>query len=190
MDEELGKSRPRRKTSEKVEAELTEGIRSAITALQVRGRICAVPPGRGRCGPLRQAAAAVRLHGRLRRCGREPTVFAVTAEGTHYLLETKGLEDPNVVHKDRAAQIWCENATMLTGTQWEYLKVPQKDFEALDPAQFVDLQRLQGPLMSLEIGPGAIAEPPGVRYSTPKPALAKVAEAPARYTKRARKPKR
>lgn len=120
----------------------------------------------------------------------EPDFVAVTAEGTHYLLETKGLEDPNVVHKDRAARIWCENATMLTGTQWEYLKIPQKDFEALDPALFVDLRTLQGPLISLEVGPAAIAEPPGVRYSTPTPPLAKVAEEPARYTKRARKPKR
>ena len=30
-------------------------------------------------------------------------------------METKGLEDVNVAGKDRAAHIWCENATRLTG---------------------------------------------------------------------------
>ncbi len=40
---------------------------------------------------------------------------------------------------DRAAQIWCENATLLTGTAWEYIKVPQKEFEKLEPTQFSDI---------------------------------------------------
>ena len=34
---------------------------------------------------------------------------------------------------------WCENATMLTGTEWSYLKVPQKDFEGLQADEFADL---------------------------------------------------
>ncbi len=60
-------------------------------------------------------------------------------DGTHYLLETKGREDVDVAHKDRAALIWCENATLLTGTIWQYLKVPQKEFQTLQPDHFTDL---------------------------------------------------
>jgi len=69
----------------------------------------------------------------------EPDFVAVLSDGTHYLVETKGREDVDVAHKDRAAQIWCENATILTGTTWEYIKVPQKEFEKLEPTAFSDL---------------------------------------------------
>jgi type III restriction enzyme len=69
----------------------------------------------------------------------EPDFVAVLSNGTHYLVETKGREDVDVAHKDRAAQIWCENASLLTGTTWEYLKVPQKEFEKLEATQFSDL---------------------------------------------------
>lgn len=41
--------------------------------------------------------------------------------------------------KDRAAQIWCENATMLTDTTWQYLKVPQGEFAKLQPTEFSDV---------------------------------------------------
>lgn len=69
----------------------------------------------------------------------EPDFVAVLADGAHFLIETKGREDVDVVHKDRAAQVWCENATLLTGIQWEYVKVPQKEFESLEPTHFLDL---------------------------------------------------
>lgn len=69
----------------------------------------------------------------------EPDFVAVLSNGTYYLVETKGREDVDVAHKDRAAQIWCENATLLTGTQWGYIKVPQKEFEKLEPTQFLDV---------------------------------------------------
>jgi hypothetical protein len=39
--------------------------------------------------------------------------------------------------------LWCENATMLTGTLWRYLKVPQKEFAKLQPSEFGDLKVLQ-----------------------------------------------
>jgi hypothetical protein len=48
-----------------------------------------------------------------------------------------------VAHKDRAALIWCENATMLTGDVRRYLKVPQKEFEKLQPKDFGDLLALE-----------------------------------------------
>jgi len=66
----------------------------------------------------------------------------VGADGTHWLLETKGQESTEVVFKDRAATEWCENATSLTGVTWRYRKVPQGDFEALRPATLADLAAL------------------------------------------------
>jgi type III restriction enzyme len=69
----------------------------------------------------------------------EPDFVARLRDGAHYLIETKGREDPDVPHKDRAARIWCENAARLTGTDWIYLKVLQKDFDGLQPDQFADL---------------------------------------------------
>lgn len=70
----------------------------------------------------------------------EPDFVVVLSDGAHYLVETKGLEDVDVPHKDRAAQIWCENATLLTDTTWGYIKVPQKEFDKLEPAEFADLE--------------------------------------------------
>lgn len=69
----------------------------------------------------------------------EPDFVIILSDGAHYLVETKGREDVDVAHKDRAAQIWCENATLLTSTTWEYIKVPQKEFDKLEPTQFSDL---------------------------------------------------
>ncbi len=69
----------------------------------------------------------------------EPDFVAVLSDGSHYLIETKGREDPDVSHKDRAARLWCENATRLTSTSWAYLKVLQSEFERLLPTEFSDL---------------------------------------------------
>ena len=72
----------------------------------------------------------------------EPDFVAVLPDGTHYMIETKGREDIDVAHKDRAARIWCENATLLTGTLWQYIKVPQADFEKLQPDTCAELEVL------------------------------------------------
>jgi type III restriction enzyme len=69
----------------------------------------------------------------------EPDFVAVLTNGTHYLIETKGLEDVNVAYKDRAARMWCENASLLTGISWTYLKVRQSDYNSLQPSEFADL---------------------------------------------------
>ncbi|RLC73096.1 MAG: hypothetical protein DRJ03_25225 [Chloroflexi bacterium] len=69
----------------------------------------------------------------------EPDFVAVTEDGIHHLIETKGREDIDVKHKDLAAELWCENATILTGTEWVYRKVLQKGFEKLQPTDFEDL---------------------------------------------------
>jgi type III restriction enzyme len=69
----------------------------------------------------------------------EPDFAAVAADGRHLLIETKGQEDIHVTHKDRAAALWAENATALTGTPWAYLKVRQPFFEKLRPDTLGDL---------------------------------------------------
>lgn len=69
----------------------------------------------------------------------EPDFVAVDKSGTHWLLESKGQENVDVLRKDVAATRWCENATQLTGKPWKYLKVPQKEFTALEPSRLSDL---------------------------------------------------
>ena len=73
----------------------------------------------------------------------EPDFVAVTTDGVYHLIETKGREDVDVKHKDRAAQLWCENATRLTGTPWAYKKVLPKSFDKLQPDDFADLIALE-----------------------------------------------
>jgi type III restriction enzyme len=65
-----------------------------------------------------------------------PDFIARLKDGSHWLMETKGREDIEVAMKDSAAQNWCDTATELTGTQWNYIKILQKDFEKLHPDDF------------------------------------------------------
>ena len=60
--------------------------------------------------------------------------------GVSYLNETKRREDTEVRNKDRAATIWAESASELTGRQWRYVKVMQKVFEELQPNTFADCE--------------------------------------------------
>lgn len=69
----------------------------------------------------------------------EPDFVAIDKPGTHWLLESKGQENVDVLRKDIAATRWCENASQLTGKPWKYLKVPQKEFTALEPSRLSDL---------------------------------------------------
>jgi len=72
-----------------------------------------------------------------------PDFVAVDKKETRWLLETKGAETDEVAHKDIAATQWCANATQLTGKKWEYLKVPQKGFETLQPSRLDHLVALK-----------------------------------------------
>ena len=74
----------------------------------------------------------------------EPDFVAILADRSHRLIETKGREDPDVAHKDRAARLWCENATQLTPQRWSYVKVPQAGFDRLQPTSFADLTVFEG----------------------------------------------
>ena len=69
----------------------------------------------------------------------EPDFVVLDNDGTRYIVETKGLEDVNVAYKERAARLWCENSTLLTGLKWAYLIVRQTGFQRLQPTAFSDL---------------------------------------------------
>ncbi len=68
----------------------------------------------------------------------EPDFVAVDRDGVHYVIETKGQENIDVAHKDRAATIWAENASLLTDTTWMYFKVPQLEFGHLQATVLSD----------------------------------------------------
>jgi len=68
-----------------------------------------------------------------------PDFVVKTESDEMWLVETKGQESLEVAFKDRAAQMWCENATILTDQQWRYVKVPQKEYLKLQPVEFSDL---------------------------------------------------
>jgi type III restriction enzyme len=72
----------------------------------------------------------------------EPDFVAIDKSAVHWLLESKGQENVDVLRKDVAALRWCENASKLTDKQWKYAKVPQKEFEALQPSRLADLAAL------------------------------------------------
>jgi type III restriction enzyme len=72
-----------------------------------------------------------------------PDFVAIDTDDVHWLLETKGQETAEVARKDAAATLWCENATKLSTSTWKYMKIPQKDFAALQPTRFSDLVALQ-----------------------------------------------
>jgi len=73
----------------------------------------------------------------------EPDFVVLTKDGTHYIAETKGLEDVNVANKDRAAHLWAENTTKLTEKPWAYVKVLQTAYKQLQPTRFEDLLVLE-----------------------------------------------
>ncbi|OLB38309.1 MAG: hypothetical protein AUH11_06680 [Acidobacteria bacterium 13_2_20CM_57_17] len=77
----------------------------------------------------------------------EPDFVAIDKSGVQWLLESKGQENVDVLRKDAAAIRWCENATNLTEKQWKYLKIPQKEFEALQPTCLGDLKALSPVLL-------------------------------------------
>ncbi|MCL4477508.1 MAG: DEAD/DEAH box helicase family protein [Deltaproteobacteria bacterium] len=58
-----------------------------------------------------------------------PDFVAVNDKDKHIIVETKGLIDIDVEHKDKRIKIWCEDATNLTKEKWSFVRVNQQDFE-------------------------------------------------------------
>jgi type III restriction enzyme len=69
----------------------------------------------------------------------EPDFVAISDNGIHWLLETKGREDLDVQFKNQRAEKWCEDVTQLTGIEWRFQMIPQKQFEKMNPQNFTDL---------------------------------------------------
>ena len=69
----------------------------------------------------------------------EPNLVARSTRGTHWPLETKGCEDPDVARKDARAERRCADATVPAGVEWRYRKVPQEEIERASPRSPSDL---------------------------------------------------
>ncbi|MGI8869069.1 MAG: hypothetical protein ACR2F6_09515, partial [Mycobacteriales bacterium] len=50
-------------------------------------------------------------------------------DGTHMVLEAKGRVDLDVPRKDTRARRWVADATRLSGTRWEYIRVDEDIFD-------------------------------------------------------------
>ncbi len=57
-----------------------------------------------------------------------PDFIVVNDKDEYIIIETKGLVDVDVEHKDKRIKIWCEDATNITKTQWSFIRVNQGDF--------------------------------------------------------------
>ncbi len=68
-----------------------------------------------------------------------PDFLVRLTNGEHWIIETKGQETIESVRKADAAQLWCEMATELTGTVWQYLKVQQDDFGQWEISSFSEI---------------------------------------------------
>jgi type III restriction enzyme len=69
-----------------------------------------------------------------------PDFIARSQEGENWIIETKGREDTDVVHKDAAAERWCAAASEYTNKKWRYMKVMQNVFEEVRPETFFELK--------------------------------------------------
>ena len=58
-----------------------------------------------------------------------PDFILLTERKEHIIIETKGIKDVEVEHKDKRIRIWCEDATNLTGKKWLFIRVDQEDYE-------------------------------------------------------------
>lgn len=58
-----------------------------------------------------------------------PDFVISTKKNGHLIVETKGREDVDVEHKDKRAKLWCEDASKLTHSKWNFIGVDQEDFE-------------------------------------------------------------
>jgi len=59
-----------------------------------------------------------------------PDFVARLTDDSCLVIETKGMEDLDVAHKDLRARRWCRDASALSGREWAYEKVRQKVFDA------------------------------------------------------------
>jgi len=58
-----------------------------------------------------------------------PDFVVATDKKERLIIETKGLVDVDVEHKDKRIKQWCEDATMLSGEKWSFIRINQEEFE-------------------------------------------------------------
>jgi type III restriction enzyme len=58
-----------------------------------------------------------------------PDFIALLNNGERLIIETKGIVDIDVKHKDKRAELWCEDATKLTKAKWSFKRINQEDFK-------------------------------------------------------------
>lgn len=63
-----------------------------------------------------------------------PDFVVRMTDGDHHLIETKGHVDLDVPAKDRRAAQWALDATMVSGTRWQYHRVDERLFDEHAPA--------------------------------------------------------
>ena len=69
-----------------------------------------------------------------------PDFIVRLANGDHWLIETKGIEDVEVALKDARARQWARDASALSAAaQWDYLKVPYETFRRSTASTFWEL---------------------------------------------------
>jgi type III restriction enzyme len=69
-----------------------------------------------------------------------PDFIARTIDDVHWIIETKGREDTDVTSKDDAGKRWCKYVTKLTNQHWEYIRVQEDAFKAINPTELSDLE--------------------------------------------------
>ena len=67
--------------------------------------------------------------------------FVVRTPQAMYVVETKGLETLEVPRKDQRMARWCQDATMLAGAEWRYLKVTEALFNSTAWESLAELAR-------------------------------------------------
>ena len=78
----------------------------------------------------------------------KPDFFCRLGNGEILLVETKGRVDKEVPLKASAAIKWCEGATQ-SGVKWNYVYVPQGEFERFSGNSIVELKRACEPALQM-----------------------------------------
>jgi type III restriction enzyme len=66
--------------------------------------------------------------------------FLVRTPAGNYIVETKGWEDLEVARKDLRATQWCRDASELSGSTWNYIKVKESLFRGRGLGSLAELE--------------------------------------------------
>jgi len=71
-----------------------------------------------------------------------PDFIVKARDGSMFIVETKGIEDLEVVRKDERARIWCKDASRTMGVEWNYVKVPERLYRSIPTRNFEEIYNL------------------------------------------------